>query len=79
MMASCVVLATLAILPYERSELRGEDGAAEERERLGRMANILGLSADAKRGALGTRALVGQRRRPSRLSSLLAARALCAL
>lgn len=51
-MASSVLLATLSILPYEQRALLGgsDDSASEqEKERIVRMANILGFAVDSKR------------------------------
>lgn len=51
-MTSSVLLATLSILPYEQRALLGgsDDSASEqEKERIVRMANILGFAVDSKR------------------------------
>eukprot|EP00198_Chlamydomonas_reinhardtii_P004079 XP_001693415.1 eukaryotic initiation factor [Chlamydomonas reinhardtii] len=59
-MATAVLLAALAILPYERSNTPGARGAPsdavaaeQEKERANRMATILGFAVDAKKDARG--------------------------
>jgi len=50
LMACSVLLATLSILPYDRNERHGDDAQAEqEKERIMRMANILGFAVDSKK------------------------------
>ena len=51
LMANAVVLSTLSILPYETKTSHGFYEVELERERAGRVANLLGFAVDSKRDA----------------------------
>lgn len=49
MMSANVLLATLSILPYDRTAEAGGDEGDKEKERIQRMANILGFPVVRRR------------------------------
>ena len=54
LMASSVLLATLSILPYDRQERHQDEMQVEqEKERIVRMANILGFAVVRRGGGRG--------------------------
>ena len=54
LMASSVLLATLSILPYDRQERHQDEMQVEqEKERIVRMANILGFAVVRRGGGEG--------------------------
>ena len=67
LMASSVLLATLSILPYDRQDRHQDETQVEqEKERIMRMANILGFAVVSRIGAQDgtTRGSRGDKRGP---------------